>query len=295
MASGASTPPPAAIAPLRPTPAADRPSRAAAVRNAPPVIAGPMVVLLVVVAVVGGALLVAALSGRGDAGTIAAASPTPLAAAATPTAQSTPAKPTPDPKPTPAPKPTPKPPPNTPSKGARDVCDPFLGIDCGLDPGIYEPSKFTPPIHFELGAGWAVSVSEADLLALTRDEGTLTFASGITTVYPSGTGTEAPDSARALVETFIETDGVAAGKPTDGKIDKLRTRIVDLTPTGSDRVALFGTNTQTFYLEPVGTTRLTVVDGRDGPVVIAVEPAEDATFTSIRKITDPVIKSFSFR
>ena len=254
-----------------------------------------MVVLLVVVAVVGGALLVAALSGRGDAGTIAAASPTPIPSGRRDLHPATNADSVREPKPTPAPKPTPKPPPNTPSKGARDVCDPFFGVACGLDPGTYEPTKFTPPIHVEIAAGWAVSVSEIDLLALSRDEGALTFASGITTVYPSGSGTEAPGSARALVETFIETDGVAAGKPSDGKIGKLRTRIVDLTPTGSDRVALFGTSTQTFYLEPIGTTRLTVLDGPDGRLVVAVEPVENATFTSIRKITDPVIKSFSLR
>jgi len=70
---------------------------------------------------------------------------------------------------------------------------------------------------------------------------------------------------------------------------------VDLTPTGPDRVALFGTGTQTFYLEPVGTTRVTVVDGRDGPLVIAVEPAENSTIDAIRKVADPVIKSFAFR
>jgi serine/threonine-protein kinase len=285
--------PPAGGPPLRPEPGIVRGSRAASVRNTPPAIAAPMVVLLVVVAVVAGALLVAAMSGRGDAGGLGLASPSPrVTAAPTPSPQPTP---TPSPNPTPAPKPTPKPPPNTPTRGARDLCDPFLGIACGLDPGTYEPSKFAPPAHFVLGAGWSVSVSEPDMFVLDRTEGSMTFASGITAVYPHGVATQAPTSAKSLVETFIETDGVAAGKPAQGHVDKRKSTVVDLAPTGPDRIALFGTSTQTFYLEPVGTTRVTVVDGADGPLVIAVEPAENSTIDAIRKVADPVIKSFAFR
>ncbi len=287
--------PPAGGLPLRPEPATARRSRTAVVRDAPPAIAAPMVVLLVVVAVVAGALFVAALSGRGDAGGLGLASQSSRATVAkTPTPQPT-AAPTASPIPTVALKPTPKPPPNTPTRGTRDLCDPFLGIACGLDPGTYEPSKFTPPTHFVLGGGWSVSVSEPDMFVIDRTEGSMTFASAITAVYPNGVATQAPTSARALVETFIETDGVAAGKPGGGRVDKRKSTIVDLTPTGPDRVPLFGTSTQTFYLEPVGTTRLTVVDGRDGPLVIAIEPAENSTIETIRKVADPVLKGFAFR
>jgi serine/threonine-protein kinase len=302
---GPPLPPPSAMVapasgpPLRPEPApvAARPSRTAVVRDAPPQIAAPMALLFVVVAVVGGALLVAAMSGRGDAGGLALASPSPHATAAqtaTPTPRPTPA-PTPTPKPTAAPKPTPVPPPNSPSRGARDLCDPFLGIGCGLDGGTYEPTKFRPPIHFVLGDGWSVSASDPDRFVLDRTEGSMTFASGVTVVYPNGTASQAPRSARSLVETFIETDGVAAGKPADGHVAKRKSTVVDLTPTGSGRVALFGTDSQTFYLEPVGTTRVTVVDGPTGPIVIATQPAENSTIQAIRKIADPVIKSLAFR
>ena len=44
---------------------------------------------------------------------------------------------------------------------------------------------------------------------------------------------------------------------------------------------LFGTSTQTFYLEPFGTTRLIVIDGDDGVLVIAIEPAGDSTLESL--------------
>jgi serine/threonine-protein kinase len=289
---GSSAPPVLGAPPLRPAP---RPSRAAAVRNAPRAIAAPMVVLLLVVAVVAGALLVAALSGRSDAGGLAFASPTPLATPRpTPTLRPTPL-PTPTAAATVSAKPTPKRPPNTPGRGARDLCDPFLGIACGLDRGTYEPSKFAPPIRFVLGDGWSVSSSDSDGFTIDRTEGSMTFASAIAAVYPSGQPTAPPTSARSLVETFIETNGVAAGKPGQGHIDKHRSTVVDLTPTGPDRVALFSTNTQTFYLEPVGTTRLTAIDGPGGPIVIAVQPAEDSTIDAIRKVADPVVKSFAFR
>jgi hypothetical protein len=253
-----------------------------------------MMILLVVVAVVAGALLVAALSGHSDAGGLAFARTTPLATPApTPTLQPTLA-PTPTAA-TPVPKPTPKPPPNTPTRGARDLCDPFLGIACGLDRGTYEPSKFTPPVRFALGDGWSVSLSAPDMFTLDRAEGSMTFASAITAVYPSGQPTAPKTSARSLVETFIETTGVAAGKPGQGHIDKHRSTVVDLTPTGPDRIALFSTMTQTFYLEPVGTTRVTAIDGPNGPIVIAIQPAEDSTIDAIRKVADPVVKSFAFR
>jgi hypothetical protein len=179
--------------------------------------------------------------------------------------------------------------------GAADVCDPFLGFACGLGKGTYEPSKLSPAIRFTLGEGWAATVYEAEMIALQRDEGTLTFASHIGVVYPSGGAEEAPASARALVETFIGTDGVAASKPDDVRVDKRKAIAVDLSSTGPDRVALFGTSTQTFYLEAGGATRVTVVDGKAGVLVLAVEPSEASSLQGFLKTAQPVIRSLRFR
>jgi hypothetical protein len=60
-------------------------------------------------------------------------------------------------------------------------------------------------------------------------------------------------------------------------------------------VPLFGTSTQTFYLEPVGTTRLIVVDGDDGVLVIAIEPAADSTLESLLPEANRVVSSVRFR
>ena len=289
-------PPPQLVAPLRPSPLG--PAVAiGAVRRAPPAIAAPLVVLLLVIGIVGAALLLAALPGRGGLGGVALTTPSPRPVATpTPTARPTPT-PTATPAPTKAPKPTPVPKtdPKTRGPGALDVCDPFFGVSCGLDAGTYEPTRFTPPIRFKLGAGWSVADSQQDLLALVRDEGRMTFASGITSVYPSGDPVAAPTQARMLVEAFIETDGVAAGKPSQKHVDKHRATIVDLAPTGNGRVALFGSGSQTFYLEPNGTTRITVIDSDAGPLVVAIEPSADGTPDAIVRIATPIVTGLQFR
>ncbi|MEA2633191.1 MAG: eukaryotic-like serine/threonine-protein kinase, partial [Chloroflexota bacterium] len=254
----------AIAAPLRPG-SGSRPgtrTRSRAVRRPPTAIGAPLLVLLAVVAVVAGALLVAATSGNGGAGALALASPTARPTAiATPTARPSPT-PTPTPTPTKASKPTPdtKPGPK-PAAGTRDLCDPILGFPCQLDAGTYEPSRFTPAIHFTLGGGWSTSAWTTDFILLGRQEGNLILAGAVTSVYPSGNATPPPATAKDLVEIFIETDGVAASRPVDQRIGKRKATVVDLTTTGPDRLALFGTSTQTYYLEPNRTTRVMVIDG----------------------------------
>ena len=121
----------------------------------------------------------------------------------------------------------------------------------------------------------------------------MTFASGITrSIRLAIRSTPRPRRAM-LVEAFIETDGVAAGKPSQKHIDKHRATIVDLAPTGHDRVALFGSGSQTFYLEPNGTTRITVIDGQAGPLVVAIEPSADGTSDAIVRIAMPVVTASS--
>ena len=291
--------PPEPMVPLRPAavgglPAA--PMGLGAVRRAPPVIAAPLVVLMIVIGVVTAALLLAALPGGAPRG-VAFASPTGRAAVvtATPTQRPT-ARPTTRPTPAPTAKPTANAkadPPHSP--GALDVCDPFFGVSCGLDAGTYEPTRFTPSIRFKIGKGWSVADSQPNLLALARDEGQMTFASGIATVYPSGDPADAPTTARMLVEAFIGTDGIAAGKPADRHIDKRRATTVDLSTTGRERVPLFGSGSQTFFLEPNGTTRIVVIDGVAGPLVIAIEATGDGQSTAIVKIAMPVATSVHFR
>ena len=100
----------------------------------------------------------------------------------------------------------------------------------------------------------------------------MTFAGGITTVYPQGDPRDAPQSAGSLIDAFIGTDRVVAGRATRTRIGERRATVVDLQVDGPDRVALFGTGSQTFHLEPIGTTRVIAIDLPDGVLVIAIEP-----------------------
>ena len=267
-------------------------------RRASPVIAGPLVVLTAVAAIVGGGVLLAALPAS-DNGTAAIVSPSPKASK-TPAPTATP-RPTPRPTPTPAPtaKPTPTPalPQSTPRQAGTlgDLCQPILGFPCGLGAGLYQPATFQPAVSFRLGDGWSTSLYETDIVSLTRAEGGLTFAGAVSAVYPSGGQHAAPRSARAMAEVFVETDGVAASRPGAGRVDKRRSTVVDLSPTGPDRVALFSTAKETYYLEPHGTTRLIVVDGRDGVVVVAIEPSDAQMLEDVLPVANQVIGSLRFR
>jgi serine/threonine-protein kinase len=267
-------------------------------RRASPVIAGPLVVLTAVAALVGGGVLLAALPAS-DNGAAAILSPSPKPSR-TPTPTATP-RPTPKPTPTAAPtaKPaaTAPPPQPTPRQAGTlgDLCQPILGFPCGLGAGAYQPATFETALSFRLGDGWSTSLYEPDIVSLTRAEGGLTFAGGVTAVYPSGGQEDAPRSARALVEVFVETEGVAASRPDAGRVDKRRSTLVDLSPTGPDRVALFSTARETFYLEPHGTTRLIVVEARDGIVVLAIEPVEARMLEDVLPVANQVVASLRFR
>ncbi len=300
---GRASPSPAAasIAPLGPSPTRPAVPRLPRreVRSASPAIAGPLVVLLIVVSVVGAALLIAALPGPGGQGAFAFATATPsgshapiasasnklAAVTAAPTAAAT-KKPTRKPTPAPTRKPATTP--------VDDVCSPFFGFACGLDPGLYQPSVFLPAIKFTLADGWAVATIDPDQMTLQRDTGALSMFSAVDHVYPRGDAGPTPTTARGLVEAFIGTNGVAADPPVEGHLGKRPIVTVDLTPIGRDRIAVFGAGGRIFYLEPHATTRIVAVDGRDGLVVITIEPARDAALESILPAAAAVVKSVRF-
>ena len=278
--------------PLQPA-AQPRAAAARSGRRASPVVAGPLIVLGVVASVVLGGILLAALPGRND-GLSGSASQTPR-----PTRTPAPTvRPTPTASPTPAPTPTPRPtakPTPIPAGKAGDLCDPIFGLACGLGAGTYAPDAFRPAIQFRLGNGWSTTLSEPDVISLGRDQGATTFAGSVSAVYPNGAPEGPPRSTRGLVDAFIATDRVAASRPEDTRVDKRKATVVDLSPTGDERLPLFSTADQTFYLEPHATTRVIVVDARDGILVIAIEPAATTTLESILPAAGKVVDSLRFR
>jgi serine/threonine-protein kinase len=296
---------PADIAPpLRPPSAGNfamagiGPGGAAAVgrpaRRPSPAIAGPLLILAAVGTVVIGGLLLAALPGR-ETGLVLAPS---SSATARPTPTPT-ARPTPTAAPTAAPKPTPTSAPPAPTPRAAgsigDLCEPMFGFACGLGAGMYQPATFEPGVSFRLGDGWSTTLREPDIISLSRPEGVLTLAGALTAVYPRGGAENPPRSGRSIAEIFVETDGVAASRPKVDRVDKRRATVVDLSATGSQRLPLFSTADQTFYLEPDDTTRIIVVEARDGILLIAIEPAEGGQLDDILPIAEAVVDSLRFR
>ncbi len=93
----------------------------------------------------------------------------------------------------------------------------------------------------------------------------------------------------------METPGIDAGDPVSQRVGGRRTTVVDLVASGGERVALYGTSDQTFYVETSGTTRVYVVDAPKGPLVITVEPFVGSTLEAILPAANQVIGSLRFR
>jgi tRNA A-37 threonylcarbamoyl transferase component Bud32 len=265
--------------------------------------AGPPAVLIValgIALVIGGLVLGGILGARpaqGD-GTTAIATERPSAEPpATEAPDPTPTvQPTPEPTPvlTPEPEPTPVVTP-VPDGEVADLCEPFLDIPCGLGAGDYSPSRFEPSVRFTIGDGWSTVIHDPTLVALQRDEGFLTLASRLTTVFPDGEATTPRDRARDIIEAFIATDGVGASDVAEVRIGGRRGLSTDLTPTGGDRVELFATERATFYLEPAATTRVVAIDVRDTTVVLVIEPSGRATLAEILVTADDVAGTIDWR
>ena len=210
-------------------------------------------------------------------------------AAAHPTAEPTTA-PTSPPSATPADEPTP-----LPAGDVADLCEIFFDIPCGLGAGRYAPSRFSPAFDIEIGDGWSNAAHQADTVALTREQGVMTFAGGIVEVYPNGEAREPGDRARDIIEAFIGTNGVSATRPANVRIDGRRGLSSDLTTIDSARVQLFATDGTTFYLEPDRTTRVVVMDLRKATILLAIEPHDGFELKDILETADAAAGTIRWR
>lgn len=255
----------------------------------------PLATVLVILGLVGVGLLVAALPGREPrASASQAVVTTPSPAPTEP--------PTPDPTPTPSPTPEPTPaatptaePTAVPPGDVADLCEIFFEIPCGLGPGRYAPSRFRPAFDIELGDGWSTAVHRADLVALTRAEGTFTFAGPIREAYPDGEPEEPRARAREIIEAFIATEGVGSTRPASVRIDGRRGLSIDLSPIDPEPVTLFRTEGSTFQLEPDRTTRIVVIDVRGETVLLAIEPSDGFDLRDILDSADPAAGTLRWR
>ncbi|MEX1173385.1 MAG: protein kinase [Chloroflexota bacterium] len=238
--------------------------------------ANAVVTAVAVVGVILGAMAVAALPGArpGDAGDVgpsgtSAARPDPTPGATPALASSAPSADPATPRPTREPT---EPPTPVPAGEVADICETFLDLPCGLGAGRYAPSRFSPPFDIEIGDGWSALAHQPDVVVFRREEGYLTFISGVTVVDPLRAATEVRGRARDLVEALVTMDGVGSTPPADVRIGGRRGLSIDLSPLGGQQIGLFATADSTYYLEPDHTTRIVVVDVRDEAVILAIEP-----------------------
>ncbi len=268
-----------------------RAGRSGSSRAAP---SGVAVALLALLGIAGGAMIVAALPGDGVQ-PVASVEPSE-AAVPTTTPEPTPS-PTPSPSPTPERTPTLSPAPTAlPAGEVADLCEIFFDIPCALGAGRYAPSRFEPRFDIELGDGWSTAVHGEDIVALTRPEGTITFAGRIREVYPGGEADEPGQRPRDLIEAIMSTDGVTATDPADVRIDRRRGLSTDLAPSGSERVQLFATESSTFHLEPERTTRIVAIDlPGDDTILLVIEPNDGHELADILETADPAAGTIRWR
>jgi hypothetical protein len=211
-----------------------------------------------------------------------------------------PATPGPTPVPTPTEAPTPEPtateePTAVPPGEVADLCEPFFDLACGLGPGRYAPSRFAVPFDLEIEDGWSTLAHAPDVVALTREEGLMTYLAGIVSVDPGRESRAAPETARGLIEAVVTMDGVAASEPAAVTIDGRTGFSTDCSPVDAGRIALVATESSTYYLEPGRTSRIVALDTPDGVIVLAIEPYGDYTLRAILDTADPAAGTMRWR
>ena len=260
---------------------------------------------IVAIAVIGlalGAWLVSALPGADGSLAFQTDSPT-VDPTPEPTLDPTP-EPTSDPtaEPTPSPEDTAQPtteptaePTDVPVGEVADLCEIFFDLPCGLGAGTYRPARFSPAFDIELGDGWSAASHATGVVVLQRDEGLMTFMSGITVVDPDGAATAVRDRTRDLIEALVTMDGVAATEAAEVRIDRRRGLSIDVATVDPERLAMFANGESAFYLEPGRTTRLVALDTRDGTLLLAIEPADGSDLGDILATADVAAGTIRWR
>jgi serine/threonine protein kinase len=200
--------------------------------------------------------------------------------------------PEPEPTPTATPEPTDAPTP-LPQGTVADLCETFFDLPCGMGAGVYSPSRFSPPLAFEIGDGWSTQAHGADIVVLARDEGFLTFMARVVAV--GDIVTDAVDRPRSLIEALVTMDGVGARPPAEVRIGGAEGWSVDLSPLGSQRTSMLGTGENTYYLEADRTTRVVALEVDGEVVVLIIEPSDEHDLRAILDTADPVAGTISWR
>jgi tRNA A-37 threonylcarbamoyl transferase component Bud32 len=238
----------------------------------------------------GGFVAFAALgAGPGEPTVLAEASDDPGASAVAAPPSGTPA-PASDPPATPDPTtaPTAQPAPADPG----DLCEPDPGATCALAAGTYTPSQFEPELSIDLDDGWETFRAGNRLVVLARDEGYLTLASSVSTVFDGDAAYEVRANANDLLDAFRSNTAVMVLEQRRARVDGHRAVQLDVMPSG-DRAPLFGSGDDVFYVEPQTVTRLYVFEVRGEPVILALEGANGVDLDGFLDAADGALSSLN--
>ncbi len=239
----------------------------------------------------GGFAAFAALgAGPGGPAVLAEASDDPGASAVAAPPSDTPAPAPSDPPATPDP--TPDPTAQPAPAGPGDLCAPDPGATCALAAGTYTPSQFEPELSIDLGDGWETFRAGERLVVLARDEGYLTLASSVSTVFDGDQAYEVRANANDLLDAFRADTAVVVLDQRRARVDGHRAVQLDVVPYG-DRAPLFGSGDDVFYVEPQSVTRLYVFEVRGEPVILALEGANGVDLDGFLNAADGAISSLN--
>jgi serine/threonine-protein kinase len=288
----APAPTPAAIDPTSTTARFAVQTPTSAVGRSERAVVAPLLGIAAAIALLFGGFVVYAALGAGPAEptVLAEASDDPGASAVAAPSSETPAPPPSDPPATPDPTldPTATPAP----AGPGDLCEPDPGATCALAAGTYAPSQFEPELSIDLDEGWETFRTGDRLVVLARDEGYLTLASSVSTVFDGDEAYEVRARANDLLDAFRSDTALMVLDERRARVDGHRAVQLDVMPNG-DRAPLFGSGGDVFYVEPGTITRLYVFEVRGEPVILALEGANGVDLDGFLDAADGALSSLN--
>jgi hypothetical protein len=129
-------------------------------------------------------------------------------------------------------------------------------------------------------------------MVLARDEGYLTLASSVSTVFDGDQEYEVRSNANDIVDAFASDAALVILDQRRARVDGHRAVRLDVVPAG-DRAPLFASGDDVFYAEPETVTRLYVFSVRGEPVILALEGANGADLDGFLNAADGAISSLT--
>ena len=147
-------------------------------------------------------------------------------------------------------------------------------------------------MSIDLDEGWETFRTGDRLVVLARDEGYLTLASSVSTVFDGDEAYEVRANANDLLDAFRSDTAVVVLDQRRARVDGHRAVRLDVMPYG-DRAPLFGSGDDVFYVEPQTVTRLYVFEVRGEPVILALEGANGVDLDGFLDAADGALSSLN--